>query len=701
MNLTGESPTPNTVPSVPNSCPEELRGEWKALCERIAEYEKNEKSLLESKRLLRDITEQSLVGIYVLSKGRFVFVNNAFAEITGYSVEEVRNWGPEQFSQYIHPEDRAFVVEQARRKQEGKGDVATQYEFRGIHKSGEIHWYSIRSKSIPFNGEHAILAVLVDVTVRKEAEEALRKSEERFKEAQRLARMGSWEADLTSGKIYWSDELYRLFGYDPEKEEITIEKFLSAIHPDDREMMDRRIQGIQQGQGEGSGPEDPYFSEYRILLPDGSVRFMRGEGKVERDENGAPLRFVGIAQDVTERWMQEEKQRTLEAQMQHVQKLESLGVLAGGIAHDFNNLLTGILGHASLLKNDLSNDADALRHVDQIEVITQRSADLARQMLDYSGKGRFVVKPLSLSTTVDELAHLLQASISKMATLKCEFAKELPLINADPVQIQQVVMNLITNASDAIGENEGTITVKTGTVQADRKYLSANYLESELPEGRYVFMEVSDTGCGMDKGTLTKIFDPFFTTKFTGRGLGLSAVLGIVHGHRGVLRIYSEPNKGTTIRVCFPSIEIARQKEVGAESPDVSSDLDEWRGEGTILVADDEEAILSLVKEILQDRGFDVLTAGDGKEALAMFEEHQNEICLVLLDLTMPKLSGREAFAEIARRRPEIPVVLSSGYTQQVVVEAFGDEPPAGFLPKPYRANTLVERIRSVLDART
>ncbi len=397
----------------------------------------------------------------------------------------------------------------------------------------------------------------------------------------------------------------------------------------------------------------------------------------------------------------EGERRSLESQMRQAQKLESLGVLAGGIAHDFNNLLTGILGYASLASNTLREmSSPAFKHVQEIEKVAQRAAGLTKQMLAYSGKGRFLIMPLDLSVAVEELAHLLTISISKKARLHYDFQQGIPLIEADPAQVQQVVMNLITNASEALGELPGDITIVTGVVRATHDYLADSLLDGDLPEGEYVFVDVADTGCGMDQATLTRIFDPFFTTKFTGRGLGMSAVLGIMKGHRGTIKIRSVAGAGTTVRLLFPALKRAVER-----LPDVPlvTDVirrDQWSGNGMILVVDDEATIRGLAAAILAEDGYKVLTAIDGEQALDVFNRHRDEIDALLLDLTMPVKDGVETLREIRASGSDVTVILSSGYNEQEVAKRVQGDEFQAFCQKPYTREALLACLREVLAAR-
>ena len=415
---------------------------------------------------------------------------------------------------------------------------------------------------------------------------------------------------------------------------------------------------------------------------------------VKSPSDGDVLCLGTVMRDITERKRAEERQKNLEAKLQQAQKMESLGVLAGGIAHDFNNLLMGVLGHADIALLELPPESPARGELKNITAAALRAAELTKQMLAYSGKGKFVVEALNLSKLVEEMAHLLQVSISKNVVLKYHFADNLPTIEADASQIRQIVMNLIINASEAVGEKSGVVSLSTDVIEADRSYLSETYLDEDLPEGCYVSLEVADTGCGMDEQTQRKIFAPFFTTKFTGRGLGLAAVLGIVRGHGGALKIYSQPQRGSTFKVLFPA-----SRQPVEESAGPSATKQEWRGSGVILVVDDDEPVRIATKLMLEKLGFTVLTAEDGRAALEVFRSRIDEIVVVLLDLTMPRLDGEETFRELRRIRPDVRVILSSGYDEQETTSRFAGKGLAGFLQKPYGLRPLGEKIRQVLEA--
>jgi len=398
-----------------------------------------------------------------------------------------------------------------------------------------------------------------------------------------------------------------------------------------------------------------------------------------------------LRREMEERRQAEEERRKLEAQVQHAQRLESLGVLAGGIAHDFNNLLASIMGYASLASMDLPDGSRARKSLEQVLSAAKSAADLTQQMLAYSGRGAFVLEPVNITELIGGVARLLESTISKKAALRLVLDPRLPCVLADASQIRQVVMNLITNAAESLGDSPGMVTVTTGSIWAEHGELPAIAPGIILPAGNYVCLEVVDTGCGMDAETLTKIFDPFFTTKFTGRGLGLAAVLGIIRSHHGSIRVDSTPGRGTTFRVLFPVMDTPEAVEISEKEM-----AESWRGEGLVLVVDDQPAVRNLARMILERVGLTVLTADDGQQAVEVFSRRATDIHAVLLDLNMPGMDGREVFHHSTPLGPEIRVVLCSGYNEQEVATKLHGRKPSGFLRKPYHPSELVDRLRAI-----
>jgi len=404
--------------------------------------------------------------------------------------------------------------------------------------------------------------------------------------------------------------------------------------------------------------------------------------------------LAGLGMDISDRKQAEQEKLILERQVQHAQKLESLGVLAGGIAHDFNNLLMGIMGNVDLALMDLSPKDPAIKHIKEIEISARRLADLTDQMLAYSGKGKFVIETIDLQTLIQEMADLLGILRSKKAILRFDFAKNVRPIEADPTQIRQVVMNLVINASEAIGKENGDILVRTGNMWCEKEFLEQAYLADDLVAGDYSFFEVSDTGPGMNEVTAAKIFDPFFSTKFTGRGLGLAAVMGIVRGHHGAIDVYSEPGKGTTFKVLFPaSPESVRSRNESC----LPENFENLEGK-TVLLVDDEEVVRNVGRIMLERLGMNVITAEDGEQGLALYKDKHEQVDFVILDLTMPQMDGEEAFREIRRVNRDACVLLSSGYSQQELSVRFATQPLAGFIQKPYQISTLGASLCKALE---
>ena len=493
------------------------------------------------------------------------------------------------------------------------------------------------------------------------------------------------------GLIYEANQTFcRMMSY--TRDQLVGSPFSECMEGDDRGVFLARYRAFFKNPAEKN-------LEALIRRNQGPAFYAHMEGAIihtilgRNQTHNTPLLLLAVT-DMTERKWAEEKRLQLERQLQQTQKLESLGVLAGGIAHDFNNLLAIILGNASLALDELPNLSPARDNLSAIEATSLRAAELCRQMLAYSGKGRFAIENIRLGALIGEMVSLLKSSLSKKAILNLNLKEPLPPLRGDPSQIRQVVMNLVINASEAIGERSGVITISTGVMECSREYLCDFYLDERLMEGSYVWLQIADTGCGMDPETQRRIFEPFFTTKFTGRGLGLSAVIGIVRGHRGTLKVYSKPGKGTTIKVLFP-IATEEAMPVNAYDGAVPSN---WKGTGIILLVDDEESIRAMGNRMLERLGFQVLAAADGRAALEIYRTRREEIALVLLDLTMPHMDGAETFRELRRIDPAVRVVMSSGYTESEIAPRFASDRLSGFLQKPYALYALAQCLRGALS---
>ncbi len=550
--------------------------------------------------------------------------------------------------------------------------------------SGKRKWirHQARRMSKGKSGDDFLQVIFAgDITERKLAEAAIRESGEQFRAIFSNAMDGILLADTETKKFFLAnDAISRLLGY-TDKEIVNLS--VADIHPASN-LPSIESQFEKQAQGGFSLARD-----VPLKRKDGTI--------VHADINSIPVvisgrkYLLGMFRNVSER-------RKLEEQIQQTQKLESLGVLAGGIAHDFNNLLTAILGNLDLSLARISPASPARRNIEAAQKASKRATELCKQLLAYSGKGKFQAEPLNLNEMVDEMGHLLDVSISKKISLRVNLSAEIPQFLGDPSQIHQVIMNVVINASEAIGDNTGAIKITTGIKNCDAGFLSRTYLKEDLPEGKYVFLEVNDTGCGMDSDTQEKIFDPFFSTKFTGRGLGLAAVLGIVRGHKGAIKIYSEKGKGTSFIVFFPLIESPSEKGK------MERDKKRLNGEsGMILLVDDEEMVRNLGGEMLEYFGFKTLRAADGQEAISIFKQSLNSpekdrIRCVILDLTMPKMDGEETFSVLRRIKKDTPVIISSGFNEKEVSERFLGKGVADFIQKPYQMETLLQKIKKVIS---
>jgi len=406
----------------------------------------------------------------------------------------------------------------------------------------------------------------------------------------------------------------------------------------------------------------------------------------------APMHMAVVFLDITQREQAAEEREKLSDQIQHMQKLESLGVLAGGIAHDFNNLLCGILGSAELILMDLDDSAPAREDLDTIRNTARKASELCKQLLAYSGKGRFVVEPVNLTDLVTGMGNLLAVSMAKTVILDLELADDLVPIDADPGQVQQIILNLAINASEAIEDKSGKVCISTGMRECDRKSLNSMLLGEDVEAGPYVYLAVSDTGCGMDEETSKRMFDPFFSTKFTGRGLGLAATLGILRSHGGAIEVDTTPGKGSKMTVYFPTGNKPAPTTCPLPSPD------DWKGSGTVLLVDDEDTVRTVGRRVLETLGFEVLTAEDGHKGLQTFKQHTDHIRLVLLDMTMPHMDGAETFREIRALSPNLPVLLISGYDKDEAIARFTEDGLAGFIHKPFTIASMRNGIRKALE---
>ena len=517
-----------------------------------------------------------------------------------------------------------------------------------------------------------------EMAERQKSDLALRESEQRF----RLLAEASFEGiGVTRDGVFVdaNDQLARMLGW--SRRELLGRSVLEVVAPESRDEVQAAIRANREA-----------AYEHLALRKDGTIfpveiraRSLRLQGEI--------LRLTAV-RDISDRRRSEEERRQLEAALQQTQRLESLGVLAGGIAHDFNNLLTGVLGNAGLAAADVPTASPALEPLHEISVAARRAADLCRQLLAYSGRGHMTIRPLDLRVILRETLDLLRLSLDKKTLFQCQLPEALPAMDGDATQIRQVLMNLAINASESLEGREGSVRISIREVAVSEPPAPSSTRFGTLAVGPHVCLEVTDTGCGMDAPTRSRIFEPFFSTKFTGRGLGLSAVLGIVRSHQGSIEVESEPGRGTCFRLWFP---VSHHKAPLASTSPADQAV---QASGHVLLVDDEDTVRRLGRRVLERAGFRVSTASDGLEALELFRTNPGDFDCVVLDLTMPRMDGAEALAALHQLRPELPVLLASGYTEHELSARFKDQTVSGFIEKPYEVETLVHLVCEVVRQR-
>mgnify|MGYP003750313431 CR=1 FL=1 len=654
-------------------------------------YEEMESELIKLEAVLEQLP--SGVTIEEAPSGRLLYHNAQGDRLLGHPVIAAQDYRGRLFGA-LHEDDTMFSPEEYPIARALTGENISMEEVRYRRGDGTLIHLSISAAPIRDLEGNIVAAVSIfnDITDRKRAEEALKESEERLRNIVENSTNVFYSHTPDNRLIYLSPQFETIFGYDPKDRMLLWTETLTD-NPVNRKGIESTREAIRTGR------HQPTY-ELELKTKDGRKVWVEvNESPVVR--GGRTVMVVGALQDITERKKAEKERVEMERRFQQSQKLESLGVMAGGIAHDFNNLLTAILGNLDLALMGGPEKPRSKAFMEQARRATLRASDLTNQMLAYSGKGKFHVRSFNLSGLVEEMAELLKASISKTVSLSLNTDKDIPDIKADPTQIQQIIMNLIVNASEAIGNRPGVVTISTGVKDCDERCLAQSRLREKPGPGRFVFLEVRDTGCGMDEKTLERLFDPFFTTKFTGRGLGMAAVLGIVEGHGGAIAIQSEPGKGTTVEVLFPAqLPAERPGAPGAGREPLAGEAQRRRDRvsNTVLVVDDEDMVLDLCAAMVEQLGFRTLRASDGQEALEVFRRHSGEVSLIILDLTMPRMDGVEAFHELKRIRADVRVIVSSGFSEQEVSGRFEGDEPSGYIKKPFEFDRLREKIGEVLE---
>lgn len=617
--------------------------------------------------------------------GRILDANDRFLAATGYTLDQIKDDRLHLLDPEYHSSELLTEVTRAIGQ-----NVVWRGELCFRTRSGRELWLSVCLTPFVGQGEpRECVAVCFDITDRHEVEEQLRVSEASLTAAERIAHLGSCqvtlinEGDLATAHHHWSDEVYRIFGYQPHSIEPSNLHFFQAVHPDDRDRVERAVRLVLE-----SGAE--FQLEYRIVRPNGDVRVVESNAEALWDHSQTrPTKMVGTFRDITERKRTELALREGEEQLRQSQKIEAVGKLAGGIAHDFNNLLAVILLHTDLLLVRTTKD-DAQRHrIEEIRASTERAASLTRQLLAFSRKQVLQPRHLDLNSVVTDTDRMLRRMIGEDIEVQLILDPEPAQIWADPDQLGTVILNLAVNARDAMPRG-GRFTIETG-----RAEVAPDQATADAPAGRYAVMIVSDTGHGMSPETKERVFEPFFSTRATGQGsgLGLSTVYGIVRQSGGHIKLASELDEGTTFSIYLPVMENspAPVNEPIQPLPELGSE--------TVLVVEDEELVRKVACDVLKLHGYQVMTAPNGPEALKMAGEFDGPIHLLLTDIVMPKMGGPELAAELTKMRPDLRVLLMSGYAGDTIVD-HGGVGSAAFISKPFTRAGLARRVREVLDAK-
>jgi len=640
--------------------------------------------LKQSQAWANSLFKASSDAMILLDKKRCIDCNEAALHLFGFDSQNVfLETHPFEFSPPRQPSGCRSLQEGIRKITSAIETGSNHFEWVYKRMDGSEFPAEVWLSAIGSDSARLVMATVRDISERKLAEKALLDSyanlerlvEERTSDVRDIAMIIESTpsfvgmADSHGNILYVNPAGLEMVGLERDKpvDGMTISDFHSL--DESRRIIEEIFSKVVQ--------EGTIQATCKFIHCDGSEIPVSAVFMALSDEDG---KFAVVARDLR-------KEQELQHQMEHVDRLESLGVLAGGIAHDFNNILTAVIGNAGMAMRLLDNGSPVQKYLQKIEDSSLQAAELCNQMLAYSGKGKFVIQSVNLSNLVTRMTSLLEVSIAKHAVLQLRLCKSLPAVDADSTQLQQILMNLVINASEAIDKCNGTIVISTGTMVVGKSDLQSSIHHPDIEPGYYAYIEVSDNGCGMDEEVMKKIFDPFFTTKFTGRGLGMSAVLGIVQGHNGLLQVNSERGCGTTFRVAFP-----------VSMSESTYKIDEYKhekvtGSGTVLVVDDERIVRELASMLLEDMGYHVLTANDGKEAVAVFCDHHDKITGVILDMTMPHMDGKECYTELCKIDPGVTVILSSGYNEEDATSCFKGKNLAGFIQKPYQINVFQEYI--------
>ncbi len=611
------------------------------------------------------------------AKGRIIFSNVAHHRILGVKPGELigKNVWDFQLGENSKQETRDYLAYLVAEKPIPEPYMITNVTRDGDEVILEIIWdyqYGTEGEVTGF------ISIISDITARKLTEDKLKMSERSLHQALQVAHLGNWELDLVSKELIWSDEIYKIFEIDPEKNTASFDLFVETIHPEDRALVtDAFEDSIQNG--------SVYQVEHRLLMKDGRIKYVTEHGETTYDENNNPIRSIGVVQDITEL-------KQTELALRRSQKMDAVGQMAGGIAHDFNNILGIVLGNVELLEREITVDGKAQKRIEGIKHSAQRAVDLTRQLLGFSRSEATSKKVININQRLEKMQSLIVRSLTPQVEVSQQLAEELWSVEIDPGDFEDALLNLLLNARDAMSGN-GLLTIETRNCELDQAYCD---ITPGIVAGKYVQLAVSDTGIGLSSDMQEHIFEPFFTTKSQGEGtgLGLSMVYGFVKRSGGCIKVYSESGIGTTFRIFLPAVikEVRVNEKIGSNSDTRP------RGTETVLLVDDEVALLELAAELLQTLGYRVLTAGNGKQALQKFTE-EKAVDLLFSDVVMPGgINGFELAEQAMVLLPELKVLLTSGYTEKAVIHNGQARFSANMLSKPYNLAELAQRVRDSLD---
>lgn len=649
----------------------------------VTEHKQAEETLRESTEKLQLIIDTSPVGICTVDPfGNFVTTNSAYEQMLGYSKEELKELS---FFDITHPDYRPKNKELFQ-NMFSLDSSSFKMEKVYVRKDGGVINVSVNATAvIDDKGDTRFGTAFVDdITEKKQVEETLSESAHLLKEAQRLTSIGSWVQDVPSGKLMWSDETFNIFEIDKNYSGDLFEKFLATVHPDDRKLTTDAYDTALK-------TKKPYTVTHRLLMPDGRIKHVVECCETSYDEDGNPVKSMGTVQDITERKKAENEQEKLMAQLTQAQKMESVGRLAGGVAHDYNNISSIIIGYSELAMENVE-EGDPL-HDDLKEILTaaKRSTEITRQLLAFARQQTIAPKILDLNDTIGNMLKMLRRLIGEDIDLVWLPGEDLWSVKMDPSQVDQIMANLCVNARDAITD-VGKMTVETKNISFDEDYCADH---PGFSPGEYVLLAVSDDGSGIAPEIIEKIFEPFFTSKGQGEGtgLGLATVYGIVKQNNGFINVYSEQGKGTTVKV-YLSHHLG---QADAVSRTEVSEIPLSSGE-TILLVEDEDSILKLGKRILEELGYTVLAAASPSEAVSLAKEHADEINLLITDVVMPEMNGRELSELLQKTYLNLKVLFMSGYTANVIAHRGVLDDDVCFIPKPFSKEDMAVNVREVLD---